>query len=86
MLSHTVQMNAEHVLPKDDTSIPTGEVAPVAMHPAFDFFSAPRTIGSHMPDETGYATTAADVQQMYMCSSSQEIHYPYYNAVHFKDI
>lgn len=54
VLSHTVQMHAEHVLPKDETSIPTGEVAPVVMHPAFDFFSAPRAIGARMPDDTGY--------------------------------
>lgn len=58
VLAHAVQMDAEHFLPKDDTSIPTGEVAPVANHPAFDFFSSQRLIGARLPDDTGCVCAA----------------------------
>ena len=39
ILSHHLQINAEHYLPVDETLIPTGEVAPTAGTP-FDFRSA----------------------------------------------
>lgn len=46
ILDHSVQLDASHYTPIDSTSIPTGEIAPVAGTP-FDF-TKPETIGARI--------------------------------------
>jgi aldose 1-epimerase len=49
ILNHTLQLDASHYNPIDSTSIPTGEIAPVAGTP-FDFTKA-TAIGSRIEDD-----------------------------------
>lgn len=48
ILGHTLQLNATHYTPADETSIPTGELSPVAGTP-MDFL-APHKIGERIED------------------------------------
>lgn len=48
ILDHSVQLDASHYTPIDSTSIPTGEIAPVAGTP-FDF-TKPETIGARISE------------------------------------
>ena len=47
ILGHELQINASHFTPVDSTSIPTGEILPVAQTP-FDFKTAAMTIGERV--------------------------------------
>lgn len=46
VLDHVMMLNASHYTPVDDTSIPTGEIAPVARTPMD--FTSPHPIGARM--------------------------------------
>ena len=48
ILDHYLQLNSEKYLPTDDTQIPTGELAPVAVTPMD--FKAPHTLGERIND------------------------------------
>ena len=51
VLDTTLALNCPEMTPMDDTSIPTGEIVPVAGR-CFDFFSAPMKIGARIGEVT----------------------------------